>query len=366
MKNNNQDKIFNIMLSKGLGGIEQAFIDYSKAILKSGRIVVCIIRQNALIKNQLMELKKHSDNVEIIEISNYSKLDFLSRIKSKKTILDHKPKAIICHGNRAISAFRKAAKKYKIATIGVAHNYSLKNLVKCDYIFSITEDLRKNIIEFGFNGEKIFVVPNMIDLPYDFSAISEDNIDSFKNPVKIGVMARFVKKKGVDIFIKSLSALIANNNNFKALIAGNGEEMEELQKLRDEVNVKDEIEFIGWVKDKDEFYRDIDIFCLPSLHEPFGIVILEAMKAGKPIVSTNSEGPNEILESEKDAIIVEKGHAGEMSVALDRMLKEKAEFRFNLARNAQLKLIERYSLSAVSKRISDLLEDIEKDFKLRS
>ena len=80
------------------------------------------------------------------------------------------------------------------------------------------------------------------------------------------------------------------------------------------------------------------------------------MLAGKPIVSTDSEGPTEILENNKDALIVEKDHPGELSIALQKIINEDAEFRLNMVKNAQAKLLERYDIKSVSTKISDVFE----------
>ena len=58
------------------------------------------------------------------------------------------------------------------------------------------------------------------------------------------------------------------------------------------------------MKDKKEFYDEIDIFLLPSIRETFGLVILEAMQYGKPIISSDCNGPHEIITSNKDGILV--------------------------------------------------------------
>ena len=78
-----------------------------------------------------------------------------------------------------------------------------------------------------------------------------------------------------------------------------------MQKIVRELDLEKEVEFVGWIKNKREFFDSIDIFCLPSKNEPFGIVLLEAMKYRKPIISTKADGPLEILRDEVDALMID-------------------------------------------------------------
>src|SRR5262249_34491040 len=64
------------------------------------------------------------------------------------------------------------------------------------------------------------------------------------------------------------------------------------------------------------------IFCLPSHHEPFGIVLIEAMAQALPIVATDSEGPSEILHDGIDAILVPRGDAEVLAQALSDMIAD--------------------------------------------
>jgi glycosyltransferase involved in cell wall biosynthesis len=347
-------KILNSMFAMGLGGIEQAFIDYTNALLNQNHQAVCVIRRNAEIKKVLQRQNLYNnENVTIYEVANcLGKFDFLARSKLAETIKKEKPDATICHGNRAISICLAPSNSQNIPFIGVAHNYSMKRIVKADYIFSITNDLKNKISETGFAKDKIFLTPNMIEIN-----APEPEFRPYQNPPVIGVMARFVKKKGVDIFLKALSALKADNIPFKAIIAGDGEERDNLQKLRDDLKLNNEVQFIGWAKDKEKFYDSIDIFCLPSTHEPFGIVILEAMLHKKPIVSSETEGPLEIIENKQDGILFENGHSGKLAMALKEMITNEKQGK-SLAENAYPKVIAKYSMENVSKIISKNLEEI--------
>ncbi len=355
-------RIINAMFAKGLGGIEQAFVDYTQALLLQGYEVICVVSKGAKIVSELQNLG--NSRVQVIQITQLGKWDFLAKLKLYNILKNEKPKAVIAHGNRPTSLFRWACTKNKIKLIAVAHNYKIKPLLMADYIFSITQNLKNYIGGSRFPLNRIFVIPNMLKI-----GIGDWGLGIRKNKFNyqplsphpqaptIGVMVRFVKKKGVDVFLKACGALKDKGYKFNAIIGGTGEEQFALQALRDELKLNDYVKFIGWVKDKQEFYNSIDIFCLPSLHEPFGIVILEAFSYKKPIITTNSEGPEETCEDGIDCLMIEKNHAGKLAESLAKLI-DNQNLAENLAENGYKKLIENYSLEKISVKLNNSLENI--------
>jgi glycosyltransferase involved in cell wall biosynthesis len=106
-------------------------------------------------------------------------------------------------------------------------------------------------------------------------------------------------------------------------LAGGGEEHENLKALVEKYHLQENVNFIGWVNDKKEFFDKIDIFCLPSLVEPFGVIVLEAMLYDKPIIATEAEGPKEIITHMKDGILVPIGSPTAMSEAIEELMDDK-------------------------------------------
>ena len=114
-------RVFNIMMSRDLGGIQQAYLDYSEALKMHNHEVINISSMNAKI-NQLLQ-SNHT-------LPNIGQWCIFSKILLRILIVFYKPKVIICHGNRAIN-FAKAFKQRNSIIIGVSHNYSYKYLKKC-------------------------------------------------------------------------------------------------------------------------------------------------------------------------------------------------------------------------------------------
>jgi len=307
-------RIVNAMFGTGSGGIEQAFIDYTDALQLKQHQVLALAHPDAAVLSQL-----DRTGVEVVTEKNRGKWDLFA-VKRLRGYLRHwQPDCIIAHGNRAISLLRQG--RYPAPLVGVCHNYKFKQLLTCDALISVSEDIRKQIIKAGYRADRITVVPNMIRLPDHHPAIIKH--DSNKTPV-LAVAARFVAKKGIDIFIRAIRLLVDRGCSFRAIIAGAGEEDVKLRQLVSDLKLNETIEFTGWLEDKVAFYDSVDIFCLPSLHEPFGIVILEAFAHGLPVISSDSEGPSEIIRHNENGLIVARGDAQALAVAMEKLLADKA------------------------------------------
>ena len=126
------------MFAKGLGGVEQVFLDYDHALKIHNKQSVSIIHPDSSVKSKI------SGNY--FELRTFSRFDWFTAIKLKKFIKDNKIDLLITHGNRAANIAQKACLG-KIPIISVVHNYKFKPLLKSDYLISITDDLKRKLIE---------------------------------------------------------------------------------------------------------------------------------------------------------------------------------------------------------------------------
>jgi glycosyltransferase involved in cell wall biosynthesis len=166
-----------------------------------------------------------------------------------------------------------------------------------------------------------------------------------------------VAKKGFAELIAALALLRDRSANFRAVIGGDGEEGPALAAMVKRLGLEDHISFPGWISDKAAFYRSIDIFCLPSLHEPFGIVALEAMAAGLPIVSTATEGPREILGDDVTALLAPPSNPYALAAQLQSLLAD-APLRQRLAQAARRQVEMRYDRARVAQSLGQAVREV--------
>lgn len=333
-------RIMNIALSKGKGGLEQVAIDYDFLI-------------NSLNYNCLNVVTKKSHislNVkEFVTLPNLFLYDLLSIFKLMLQIQRFKPHFIIAQGGRAIQ-FARFAKPKHIPLIGVAHCYKLKYLYYCNYIFTIAENQKIDFIKRGITPSKVLCLPNFLQ------NIPEFNYKPRGKTVIFGTLGRFVYKKGFDVLLEATAILKTKGYNFKLLLGGGGPEEQAYRDISKKLQIEDIVTFTGWVDDKAKFFKKIDIMCMPSLHEPFGIVLLEAMSFSKPIISTAVEGPCDILQ-EGCGILCNPNSAFALAESMEKLLLD-ASLCEILAKKAYERLQKEYSLEVTKEKFKSHLEYI--------
>lgn len=321
-------------------------MDYCRALKGSNHKVTAVIHPDALVKAELLKLE-----ISVIGVKNFGQWDVFAKSYLKKILKHTNPDAVIVHGNRAVHLIKGPASGLKIPVIGVTHNYNIKYLIGLEAIFATTEQLRQAVIKAGQPERKVVLMPNMV--PVEVRALKPQ---PFHQPFVVGAMGRFVKKKGFDVFIEAIAILNSKGVRVRGILGGGGEEENALKKLAKKRGVEFKITFPGWIQDKQKFFDDIDIFCLPSYHEPFGIILLEAFSHAKPVITTDSEGPSEIVTHNDNAIVVPKGDAAAIAKAVESLMANQA-MTHQLAHQGYF-TAQNYSVEAVGKKMSKALQRI--------
>lgn len=205
-----------------------------------------------------------------------------------------------------------------IRNLGVtSYNHLLLNKVldHADVIIATTSAYLKSSPFIKNHKDKAIIIPNGIDLD-EFNLIySKDECREKLNlsPEKkiILFFGSLVKYKGPDVLLKAFSIVLKEVPDAELIFAGRGEMKDNLLKLANELNIKDYVKFIGFVDEnkKPLYYKAADIFCLPSTNmgESFGIVNLEAMASGVPVISSNLGGIPDIIKDGENGLLVDPG-----------------------------------------------------------
>ena len=330
-------KILNIMLSRGRGGIEQAFINIATMI------------SNHTDYDQMAILDRKSplslpDTIKQKRLRQFADWDPFGLYALQKIILSYQPDIILCHGNRPLKMMLTLRKLGLTSgqIIGFCHNYSIKHLIKADAIIAVSQHMIDDyLVPAGFIREKTFHLPNMIDV----SDIKPLPLRQQADPFVIGTMGRFVKKKGFEDFIKAVS-LLKNKLNLKVIIGGSGPEEYQLKELTKKLGLTDIVDFLGWIHDKRTFYEQLNVFCIPSREEPFGIIALDTLVYGCPLISTRAKGLAEILDVQEAALLCEANDPESLAQAVLQISDCSDEHLRKMQLNG-LDLAQRYNMTTI-------------------
>ena len=137
-------------------------------------------------------------------------------------------------------------------------------------------------------------------------------------------------------------------------IAGDGPEFDKLKRLQSELNLEDKVQFLGFRDDVPQLMKQSDLFVMPSLSEPFGIILLEAMATGTPIVTTRNNGALHFLNSDT-AIFVDKASSSSLSSGILEAINN-PETAFERSKNALELFRNHYTPDAVMPKVLSLYQ----------
>jgi len=197
------------------------------------------------------------------------------------------------------------------------------------------------------------IIPNGIDLERFTMDVSpfEEYRDGKLNILFVG---RLEFRKGVNYLLKAYLRIKSEFPDSRVLIVGPGTRLRKRYERWVKKNRLEDIIFIGYVSSDDllRYYQTADIFCAPATsRESFGIVLLEAMAMGKPIVATNIEGYASVATDGEDSLLVPPQNDQEMAWALGTLLSDE-NLRREMGNRGRQKA-ERYSWEHVAGRVLD-------------
>jgi glycosyltransferase involved in cell wall biosynthesis len=193
----------------------------------------------------------------------------------------------------------------------------------------------------GTAWDKMDIIYNGVDATkYDFPFSDAEKAAfraQFAKPEEkiIYFIGRMVHEKGAQVLINAFGQLKAQDASVKLVIAGGGAR-EHLETQARHMGLWESIYFTGRIsdEDRDRLYRVADAACYPSLYEPFGIVALEAMAAGLPVVVSNAGGLGEVVEHDHSGTVTFAGDSGSLAWGLSRALHDTGHAQW-MAENAK-------------------------------
>jgi glycosyltransferase involved in cell wall biosynthesis len=216
---------------------------------------------------------------------------------------------------------------------------------------------------FHVPSDKVEVIPNGISLK---------KFDQKSNPWdirrKFGVgdhekmilfIGRLVPQKGVEYLIRAVPHICGRFSNARFLIVGEGWLRSHLEWLAETTGHRWQINFTGFVSDYDlvGLTKSADVLVIPSVYEPFGIVALEGMAAGVPIVASQVGGLAEVVEHDRTGVFVYSRNPYSVAWGIERVLTDSG-FRDWIVTNASETVRNRFSWKAIAQQTVDVYKKV--------
>lgn len=227
-----------------------------------------------------------------------------------------------------------------------------------------SDSMRREICDhFRLPFEKVDVIPNGIDLsqyrrPADKESVRR-RYGVHPNEKMVLFVGRLVPQKGVDYLIRAIPTVTFHHPNAKFVIVGEGWLKDQLEGLVRSMGYRTRVVFTGFVSDYDigALMASADVLVIPSVYEPFGIVALEGMAVGVPVVASNVGGLAEVVEHDRTGVLVYPRNPESIAWGIDHVLSNPNHSSW-LTVNAYETLQKTYSWESIAEKTVKVYEKV--------
>jgi glycosyltransferase involved in cell wall biosynthesis len=332
-------------MASGLhGGAEVFYEDLVLAMARAGIDQACAIRPYPM---RAARLSAAGCRVSTMVFGG--PLDLVTPWKMRRLARQENPDVILGWMNRASHSLPKGP-WVNVGRLG--GYYNLKYYRKCAHLICNTPDIAAYVVREGRPSSQVHYVPNFCpvsaDPPIDRAA--------FQTPAGAKVLlilARLHEVKGIDIALRAL----AHIPDAFLWIAGDGPLEGQLERLTSELGLAPRVRFLGWRDDRSALLRAADLCLVPSRHEPFGNVVVNAWAHHVPVVAAASQGPSFLIEDGVNGLKVPVDDPRALAAAINGLLGD-AGLAARLVDGGKARTATDFSEAAVVGRYRHVLEII--------
>ena len=296
-------KILHIASDNQSGGIQKAFEAYLSTLSSLARFENIYFTPNRL---PLYELQYNVQHVHMTWMQKMllRRAAFLPIWK----LNDHSFEIGLAHNGFVCASIQKYCKH----VIGICHNDKPEQFKDADYLICLTPNAVEHSKKSGRDYNTIHMLPHYFE-PQTKSSRSVNK----DHRVTIGAAGRFVEKKGFKVFIDAAAEIRVEYPEIEFLLAGDGPLSKQLRSYAEKKG--NPVRFTGWV-DIENFAPLIDIFCLPSLDEPFGYILAEMMNHSVAVIASRTNGPLWICDEARNALFFQPSDSNELADCLRTLI----------------------------------------------
>lgn len=298
-------KILHSVFTDGWGGLEKYPLTLFEKFSKKGHEIIIVT-----IEGTKLHKEAEKKGIKVYTISKFKKISFDIVKELKKILRQEKINVVHMNSSRELYNWylalfgQNAIKLFLTFHIGIPNHKEVLHKIlyrRVNGIFSIsTQNFNEMIEKLPIEKEKIHLVFNGIDLdkynPKVVSTIREE-LGLKTSDLLITAVGNMSRRKGIFEFLEAAKKLSVENKNFYFIWAGEGCYTDDysLNSLRFDIKDYSNIKLLGYREDIPSIMSGSDLFVLPAYEEAFGLVYVEAMASGLPVVGCNAGGVVDII-----------------------------------------------------------------------
>lgn len=234
-------------------------------------------------------------------------------------------------------------------------------------VVAANEFARQNLLRIGIPDSQIRKITPGVDCTrFQPSTPRRDLVERYGLQGKFVLLtvARLVPRKGHQLVLRALKALLSERRDFAYVIAGTGPDESKLRQMAAELGLADVVHFTGFVNDAElaDYYNLADVYVMPNSEdkgdmEGFGMVFLEANACGKPVIGGRSGGTREAVLEGETGILVDPSDPAELVEGI-KLLADNAVLRKKLGENGLRRAISDFSWEARGQLLDSVNREI--------
>ena len=347
-------RLLQLVKTLEIGGIERSTILYSNHLTeKIDFVCICAAKGFYDHSNIVDKNVKLFNGLEKIEGLN---LKFLRNLRYLLKVIRENNINIVHYHHRIFSLFIPFIKIFypEIKIVYTAHNVfdDKKNLfLPADSYIAVSKETKSDLQ--SLKKRNVTIIPHGIET-------EDSNFFTVKNEIKnIGYVGRFEELKGIFILLEAFKELSAEFENLNLILRGDGRLKSEIMSLIKRENLSEKVTLDSPKYKIEDIYRDIDLLILPAKRlEGFGLVLIEAMKMGIPVIGTNVGGIKSIINNEENGLLIEPNTTALIN-AIKRMMD--FDFREKIITNAYNEVLKKYNIIDTVLNYISLLETLKQN-----
>ncbi|WP_413934160.1 glycosyltransferase [Nitrospira sp. BLG_1] len=353
-------KVMLVAIGLGVGGTETHILELASRLDRSRfTVTVCALKSGG---TMAQELEKRG--VRVLSLDGTGKLDARVIVRLFKLLQAEQPdvvQAFLFWANVAARACGRILRAFPVISSYhdevVSEGWLVRlvdrlTLTWTDRIVCCSGAVGRSVVSrIGGKIEHCTIIPFGVDIEQfeATAAATRRELGLRDNQKVIGTVCRLVEpKKGLRFLLQAMAVLARKYGQppCQLLIVGDGPSRHELELLREQLDLSSWVVFAGSRRDIPRILHALDAFVLPSLYEGFGIALLEAMAAGKPVIATAVGGIPEFVLSGETGLLIEPGNVEALADAIDRLLSHPQQARI-MGAKGRIHVGESYHISTV-------------------
>ena len=289
----------------------------------------------------------------------------------RKILDDVRFDLVHCHDAHGLTAAWLAGvhrRALLVASRRVAYPLGRNRLALARYrraqrIIAVSRFVKESVLASGLPSEQVEVIYDGVQVPHmptreeGRGARRRWNVPDSSDLPLLGCVGYLLPEKGQELLIRALPIVRKQYPDCRLVLAGDGPCRAGLERLALELGVERAVQFAGVVYDVSQVYQALDVFLFPSLAEPLGSSLLSAMAYGLPVVAVAGGAVPEVIEDERNGLLVPTPEPSGIAAAVLRLLHD-ASLSARLGIAARKTIEERFSADRMAQETIDLYQRV--------